>query len=807
MAMPQGFLQDLRYAGRALGRQPVFAVAAVLTLALGIGATALVFSLIDGVLLRALPFPEPERLVQVWETSPSGEDRNVVAPANLYDWREQTTAFQGLAARINQPITLADDDEPREIRVDFVSPNYFDVLGVRPLLGGGFAPETGEPGPIEHVVISHALWLNEFGADPDIIGRTAPIGGPNGLEVIGVMPRGFGMPGVEADVWLPFVATRDRVNAGRFLHVVGRLAPGVTMDQAQAQMSAAAAVLAQEYPDYNAGFGVSLVPLQQQIVGDVRPSLLLLFVSVGFLLLLACANIANLLLGRAATRTREFAVRLSLGATRGRVARQLLTESLLLGAIGGAVAVGLVVVGHQLLLPQLAGALDMPRLGEVSIDGRVLGFTALITLAITMLFGLAPAVAAGESRPAAALREAAVGSLTKRRARLRGALIVGQVALATVLLVGAALLGRSLWELQRTDLGFQPEQVVTMRFSLVGGSFPDMERRNQAMDEIYERVQALPGVVAVGSVNWLPLAGQHSRTSFAIEGVPVARPQDGPGADIAMIDGDYFAAMGIPLLGGRTFGPEDRADAGWVFVVDDAMARRHFPTGGALGARVNFSWGPDSEWGPIVGVVGSIRHHGVAEEPHPTAYFNNRQVHSPSYNLVTRAVNAPPNLAELIRREVQAVAPTRPIADIRTMDRVVSESVARPRATTLLIGGLAALALLLAAIGLYGVVSYSAAQRTREIGIRVALGASRTNVLGLVVRQGILLTAVGLALGLVGAAAVRRLIAGMLYGVSPFDPATIGAVVAFLFVVSLLASWLPGRRATKVDPLVAMRSE
>jgi putative ABC transport system permease protein len=805
--MSNGFVQDIRFGGRSLRRQPLFTAAAVLTIALGIGAIALVFSLVDGVLLRPLAFPEPERLVQVWEVGPSGDDRNVVSPANLVDWRDQTTAFQGLAARINQPITLAHDDGPREIRADFVSPNYFDVLGVRPLLGGTFAPETGEPTPIQHVVISHALWTNEFGADPDIIGATAPIGGPDGLEVVGVMPQGFAMPGVTADVWLPFVAERDRVNAGRFLHVVGRLAPGVTMDQARSQMSAAAAVLAHEHPDYNAGWGVSLVPLQQQIVGDVRPSLLLLFASVGFLLLLACANIANLLLGRAATRAREFAVRLSLGATRRRVARQLLTENLLLGAIGGAVAVGLVVAGHQLLLPQLAGALEMPRLGEVNVDGRLLGFTALITLIITLLFGLAPALTATETGPATALRESAVGSAGKRRARMRGALIVGQVAIATVLLLGAGLLARSLWELQRTDLGFQPEQVVTMRFSLVGSSFPDMERRNQAMDEIFDRVGALPGVVAVGSVNWLPLAGQHSRTSFATEGTPAGLHPDLPSADIAFVDGDYFAAMGIPLLAGRTFGREDRAETGWVFVVDDAMARRHFPAAGALGARVNFWWGPDSEWGPIVGVVGSIRHHGVGEEPHPTAYFFNRQVHTPTYNLVTRAANGPPNLADLIRREVQAVAPTRPIADIRTMDQVVATSVAAPRAIALLIGGLAGLALLLAVIGLYGVVSYAATQRTREIGIRIALGASGMDVLRLVLGQGVVLTALGLTLGILAAGAVRRLIAGMLYGVTAFDPVTIGLVAAMLFAVSLVASWLPGRRATRVDPLIAMRSE
>jgi putative ABC transport system permease protein len=376
-----------------------------------------------------------------------------------------------------------------------------------------------------------------------------------------------------------------------------------------------------------------------------------------------------------------------------------------------------------------------------------------------------------------------------------------------MLLIGAGLLARSLWELQRTDLGFQPEQVVTMRFSLVGASFPEIPRRNTAMDEIYERVRALPGVVAVGAVNWLPLGGQHSRTSFAIEGAPELAPGEGPGADIAIVDGDYFAAMGIPLLGGRTFGTEDRADAGWVYVVDDAFASRHFPAGDVLGARANFWWGPDSHFGPIVGVVGSIRHHGLGEEPHPTAYFFNRQVHAPSYNLVARAVNGPPNLAEMIRQEVQAVAPTRPIADVRTMEQVVAANIARPRATTLLIGGLAALALVLAAIGLYGVVSYSAAQRTREIGIRVALGASQTNVLGMIVRQGVVLTGVGLALGVAGALAVRRLIAGLLYGVTPFDPATIAAVALFLFVVSLLASWLPGRRATRVDPLVAMRSE
>jgi putative ABC transport system permease protein len=806
--MTRGFAQDVRFAGRSLRRQPVFTLAAVLTLALGIGATALVFSLIDGVLLRPLPFPEPDRLVQVWERNPHGDDRNVVAPPNLVDWRERTAAFSGLAARVNQAITLVHDGEPREIRADFVSPVFFDVLGVPPMLGGVFPPEAEEPAPIEHVMISHSLWLNEFGADPEIVGRSVPIGGPDGLVVLGVMPRGFGLPGVHADVWLPFAATPERP-AGRFLHVVGRLAPGVSLEQARAQLEAAAAHVAVEHPDYNEGWGAAVVPLQEQIVGDVRPSLVLLFASVGFLLLLASANIASLLLGRAATRTREFAVRLSLGATRRRIAGQLLTESLVLGLLGGALAVALVVVAHQLLLPQLAAALDMPRLGEVGIDVRVLGFTALITLGMTALFGLAPALAASEAGPAAALREAAVGSLGKRRTRTRSALIVGQVALATLLLVGAGLLARSLGELQRADLGFQPEQVVTMRFSLVGGSFPaaEPERRHQAMDEIYDRVRALPGVTAVGAVNWLPLAGQHSRTSMDIEGQPPQVAGQGPGSDIAIIDGDYFAAMGIPVLGGRTFGPEDHADAGWVFVVDETLARRHFGRGEVLGSRVNYWWGPDSQWGPIVGVVGSIRHHGHGEEPFPTTYFNARQIPSATYNLVTRAANGPPNLAELVRREVQVVAPTRPIADIRTMEQVVAEGVARPRAIALLIGALAALALVLAAVGLYGVVAYTATQRTREIGIRVALGASRSSVLGLVLGQGVALTAIGLAFGLAGAFVVRRFMAGMLYGVSALDPVTLAAVTLFLFTVSALASWVPGRRAARVDPLIAMRSE
>jgi putative ABC transport system permease protein len=332
-------------------------------------------------------------------------------------------------------------------------------------------------------------------------------------------------------------------------------------------------------------------------------------------------------------------------------------------------------------------------------------------------------------------------------------------------------------------------------------------RRSPGFTVVAVASLALPGVVAVGSVNWLPLAGQHSRTRLSIEGEPERGPADGHSSDIAIVDGDYFAAMGIPLLGGRTFGPEDHPEAGWVFVVDDALARRHFPPGGVLGSRVNYWWGPDSQWGPIVGVVGSIRHHGHGEEPFPTTYFNNRQIHTPAYNLVTRAAGAPPNLAELIRREVQAVAPTRPIADIQTMDQVVAASVAAPRATALLIGALALLALVLAGVGLYGVVSYAAAQRTREIGIRVALGADRSTVMALVLRQGVVLTAVGLAIGIVGALAARRLIAGMLHGVTPFDPLTLATVSVFLFAVSLLASWLPGRRATRVDPLIAMRSE
>lgn len=795
------FLQDLRYSIRRLFQARGFTAVAVATLALGIGASTAMFTLVDTVLLRPLDHDDPERLVMVWERPPREPDfDNFTSPANFNAWREQAASFEAISAFVDWPVNLTGDGEPEEVRARLASPNHFELLGVRPHLGRTYVAEDLGEGV---VVLSHRLWQRRYGGDPEALGRALTLNGTT-QTIIGVMPADFqpvdtGSP----DLWTPSEPSPE--GRGRYLRVVGRLAPGVSVEQARAEMRTVADRLAVEVPEFNARWSADVVPLHEQETAEVRTALLVLLGAVGLLLLIACANLANLLLGRAAQRRKELAIRRSLGATRWRVVRQTMTEALVLAVVAGAVGVLLAAWGLDLLVRLVPAELALPRLNEVGLDLRVVGFAAAVSILTAALFGAAPAFANSAVELGEALRDAMRGS-TGGQKRTRRALVVVEIALAVILLAGAGLLARSLDNLLETETGMRPEHVLTMRVSLTGEGYTPADALRGFTGELLPRLEGLPGVQAVGSIVWLPLSGSKSATSYFVEGRPEPPPGEAPGADIRIIAGDYHRAMGIPLVRGRTFDERDREDAPRTYVINEALAEQQFPGEDPIGRQLNIPWNEMLE-GEIVGVVGNVREMGLDEEPSPAIYWSYRQMPSGQLNLVLRTAGDPTALANAAQAVVREIDPNQPVAEVRTMEQVVSGTVSRPRFNLMLLGGFAAASLLLAALGLFGVISYSVAQRRQELGVRVALGATSRDVLRLVVGEGMGLTVAGLVVGLVAAIVLTRIMTSMLHGVSPTDPLTLAVVSAFLALVALLASYLPARRATRVDPMVALRNE
>jgi putative ABC transport system permease protein len=792
-------LQDLRYGVRALRKNPGFSTVAVLTLALGIGASTAMFTLVNSVLLRPLQYREPERLVMLWERNPRGRERNQVSPANFFAWRREAKSFGDLAASFDQPLNLSGAGVAEEVLARLTTANYFSVLGAGARHGRTYLP--GEDAE-NTAVISHDLWRRRFGGDPAAVGRTIQVNG-QALTVVGVMPADFRSVGGRPDLWVPVQWSEE--GTGRFLSVVGRLRPGATFEQARTEMVAIGRRRAQAYPEINRDWGVNPVPLHEQVTGDVKPALLVLLGAVGILLLIACANVANLLLGRAAARNKEIAVRLSLGATRARVIRQTLTESLVLAGVAGALGLLLAVWGTETLVRVLPPDLALPRLDEVRVDGRVLGFALAVSLLTGVLFGIAPALLGSAVNLAETLREAMRGT-TGGRSRLRGALVVAEVALAVVLLVGAGLLGRSLQRLLEVDPGVRTGHVLTMRMILAGPRYQDDAALRGFMGALLPRLQALPGARSAGGEMYLPLTGDKIGHGFFRDDRPLPRPGEELPMDLRVVAGDYFSTLGIPLLRGRAFDARDHERAPTVFVVNQALAREYFPGENPVGKRISYEWG-DTISGEIVGVVGNVREMGPKEEPAPAVYRPYAQWPSQRMTVVLRTDGDPRALAAAAGRVVREIDPDQPVAQVRTMEQVLGETVARPRLNLYLLGGFAGVALLLAAIGLYGIVSYSVTQRRHEIGVRVALGAKDGDVLRLIVRQGMGLTALGLLVGLAAALAATRVMRSLLFGVAATDPLTLAGVAAFLAAVALLASWLPARRATRVDPMVALRAE
>ena len=813
--------QDVKYGWRALRAQPGFTLAAVVALALGIGATTAIFSVVNSVLWRSLPYPEAGRLVMVWDRNPKiqvGFDDLPVTGGWFARFSQEARSFEAVAAMTGASYNLSGAETPDRLSGARVSADFFRVMGVGPVIGRAFTAEEDEPGREHVAVISHALWQSRFGGDPGIIGKTLLLDG-RGYTVIGVMPAGFEFPRAgelpsffelapRAQLWTPIALTRDqRHNFGsHYFAALGRLGADVGVAQAQAEVDAVNRRLAEENPDRE-GWGGAVLPLQEQIVGAARAALMVMVGAVGLVLLISCANVANLLLARALGREREIAIRAALGAGRGRLVRQLLTESLLLALAGGAAGVLLALWGVD-LLPSL-GPGDLPRLEEIRVDGRVLGFTLAVSLLTGALFGLAPALQLSRPDLGEVLKEGGRGAGDgPRRRRLRGLLVVTEIAVSLVLLVGAGLLVRSFARLTRVSPGFDPEQVVTMKLTRpgprFGGARPDAEFFRQAV----ERVAALPGVESAAVASHLPLAGSEEIDDFTVEGMPPARPSDRPKADVRVISPDYFRAMGMALRAGRAFDERDDEQARGVTIVSEGLARRFFPGQEPLGKRLNRGdVSREADWLTIVGVVAEVRHSALGAEPRPQLYVPNRQLPWASMSLVVRAAGDPLSAVPAIRRAVWEVNPNQPVTEVKLMRDYLTASVAPRRFQMLLLSVFAGVALALAAVGIYGVISYSVSRRTREIGVRLALGATPVDIVRLVLRQGAVLMLAGLALGMAAGAAATRLLSSLLYGVSATDPLTFAGVTLLLAVVALAACYLPARRATKIDPLAALRQE
>jgi putative ABC transport system permease protein len=816
--MVETLLQDMRYGARVLAKHKGFTAVAVLTLALGIGANTAIFSVVNELLLRPLPFPEAERLVMLWEVSPRSGEQNVTSRANFLGWRGQGTVFDGMAAFSDRRLNLTGAGDPEEIPVQFASPELFRVLGVEPLFGRALTPDDARPGAPAVAVLGHGVWLRRFGGDPAVIGRPVMLNGaPH--TVVGVLPAGFQWhvrqrsgTGKPAEIWtvLEMPTEEGPGTRGRFLSVVARLKPGVSLERAEAEMKTISARLEEDAPRYNKGWGAQVIPLREQFVGNVRPALLILLGAVGFVLLIACANVANLMLSRAAAREKEIAVRTALGGCRWRIVRQLLTESLLLALLGSAAGLLLAWWGIEALAA--ISPRELVSLQGVGINLTVLAWTLGVSLLTGIVFGLAPALEATRLNLSDTLKEGGKGGggQSARSGRLRNALVVAEVALALVLLVSAGLLVRSFARLRQVNTGFETENVLTMVVSLPSAKYKEDQQVVAFFREATERVRSLPGVRAAGVVNYLPLyGGLGARTVFTIEGRPA--PQPGREMELSthvrVADTGYFAAMGIPLLRGRHFTDYETAEARRVVLISEAMARRHFPGEDPLGKRVSVQMFEKPTPTEIVGVVGDVRYDSLTDEAQPTVYFPHPDLTYPFMTLVVRTAGDPAEMTPAVRREVRAIDPEQPVADVRTMNQVMADTVGRARFNTLLLALFAGLATLLAAVGIFGVMNYSVTLRTREIGLRMALGAQPARVLALVLRQGLLLTLAGVGLGLAGALALTRLMSSLLYGVEATDPVTFAAIALLLTLVSLLACYLPARRATRIDPLTALRHE
>jgi predicted permease len=809
-------LSDIRYGLRQLRNHPGFTTVAILTLALGIGANTIMFSMVYGVVLRPLPFHDSGRLYTLWERNAKmGYEQNPPAAGNFRDWQDHNRVFQGMAAfDASQTFNLSGGSSPERVDGTAVSPGLFELLGIAPVLGRTFSPQEDQLGQNRVVLLSYKLWHRRFNADPAILEKSISLDGAN-FTVVGVMPPGFQFPGdtgtvlniftaPPAQLWVP-LALPPKAWAARsshYLEVIGRLKPGVTLSQAQTDMDSIEDQLVKEYPQDYIGSDVNLVPLRSQVVGSFGPVLLVLFGAVAFVLLIACSNVANLLLARASSRRREVAIRTALGGTRVRLLRQLVTESLTLAMAGGLVGVLIAARGINLLKLTLPD--NFPRAADVHMDGPALLFTALTSVATGLLFGLAPAFQGSRANVSESLKEGARGTEGSGRNRLRSVLIISEVALAVILLIGTGLMLRSFVRLQQVEPGFRPDHLLTMELSLPDARYPDPQKA-AFFSLLLERIRALPEVLSAGAIGHLPLAGQIESYNMEMEGrAKLPNEYANPSCHIVMPG--YFETMQLPLLDGRYFDPRDGADSPHVLVINDVVARNLFPNESALGKRLQLGFGG---WtGDIVGIVRHASHLSLDNAPVEEVYTPYPQApYWGTMTLTIRTTSAPLTLARPVHELILALDKDQPVSKIRTMDDVIGVSVASPRFRTLLLGLFGFTALLLGAIGIYGVISYTVSQRTREFGLRIALGADLAQILRSVIADGLKLTFLGLLFGVAGGLALARLLRSLLFGISAADPLTLAGVAVLLTLVALAACYIPARRATRVDPMIALRYE
>jgi putative ABC transport system permease protein len=802
---------DIRYGVRLLLKNPGLTAILVLALALGIGANSAIFSVVNALLLRPLPYKDSGRLVWVWETQPQ-LSQAPFTPADFLDYQSQNKSFEQVATYFTQSLTLTGREEPERLRGSVVSADFFSILGVQPLVGRTLLPQEGQPGAERVAVISQGLWERRFNSDRGVLGKALTLNGTN-FTVVGVMPQDFRYPSPATDMWLNprqviperSVGSTDDVRVNRknhWLPMIARLKSGVSVEQAQADMEAVARQLGQQY---NSNHGVKVISLQERIVGDVRPTLLALLGAVGLVLLIACANVANLLLARASSRQREFAIRTAHGASRLRVIRQLLTESILLALLGCGVGLLLAYWGVELLTSALPS--DTPRLKEIGLDWRVLVFTLLVSLLTGLAFGLAPALRASAVNLTDSLKEGGRGSSEGFRSnRVRSLLVVSEVALSLVILVTAALLVRSYQRLQVVDPGFETSNMLTLQLSLPVAKYDDDAKQSAFFQQLVQRLEALPQVKAVALANDIPLVGDMQTSAPRIEG-RANSTVEGSLAGVHAVSQNYFQVIGTPVLKGRAFTSADTLNSPPVIIINNTMAQRLFPNEEPIGKRIRFSDDAKVPWEEIVGVVGDIKHEGLDAKPFMETYLPFTQSPRSLMAVMIRTTNDPTNLVSAARNSVLEVDRDQPVYDIKTMEQRLSESIAPRRLSMVLFVSFAGLALLLAAVGVYSVISYSVNRRTHEMGIRMALGARALDVLKLVVWQGMTLALVGIVIGVLAAFALTRLMSGLLYGVSATDPFIFAGVALMLVIIALLACLIPARRATKVDPMIALRYE
>ena len=814
LPMIETFLQDTRHAFRMLRKNPGFTAVAVLTLALGIGANTAIFSVVYAVLLKPLPYAQPNQLFNVFQAqSQAGIKGTGWSYANFAELREQNHVFTEMAGSQQHQLTLTGRGEPSVVNTSVITPELFSLFGAKPLKGRVFFSEDGKPGAPSVVILSENLWRGSFGADPNIIGSSISLD-KRTFTVVGIMPAAFRFPAVSQSeqVWIPLVqdplfsSWMDR-RGGHWLQVTGRVKPGVSMTQVQAELDAISARLGKEFPAENDGWAIHMVPLQQMIVGKVKSALLVLLGAVGLVLLIACANIANLLLTRATSRAREIAVRTTLGAGRARIVRQLLSETAVLGLLGGLAGIALAYWGVQVLSSFLPP--DLPRVNAIRVDNLVLGFALLLSAVASCVFGLAPALFAANSNLQSSLREGGGRSGESRNRRhARSFLAAGEIALAMVLLVAAGLLLRSFSKLMSISPGFDAQHVIQADISLPRFQYSTPQQWADFSSELLARIQAQPGLQNSAVAVPRPIGDGFVNLGFDIVGSPASSASASRTANYVSVSPGYFRVMAIPLLAGRLFDPHDVISAPRVALISEAMARLYFPNQNALGKQLTFGFPPDSGAArEIVGIVGNVRDVALGQDPGPMMYVPYAQSPFWGANLVVKSTLSPSSVAATIRQEVQKIDKDLPVTEVAKMPDLIDASVAQPRFRTFLLGLFAAMAMVLAATGIFGVISYSVSRRTNEIGIRVALGASSGSILHMVLRETLVLTFAGMALGIPCALAASRLLSHMLFNVSASDPATLAVVTVGLAGVAALAGYIPARRAMRVDPMVALRYE